>query len=244
MGEKPKTLETLLQHNVFTPGPHDRWRQGLSTPFLLLSEPTFNTTLFPERAWQDAVALLKEIYPAGRKGHFFILDGLIDDWRFFYTKHEFRRLPQEHAPPEKGAATHDFDVLTSKLDQARRYLQQIPHNVELHYFYGPTDMANMVECYNGKIDDLAKQVEGIRRAIQKVDTVVQRMDTFADNSEAEETKKYQTLETDHKHRLSKTEAAYSQKAQDKKTLTLRQKTLGRATRPETRQRLEEEVRTL
>src|SRR3989338_1363355 len=161
------SLEDMLRQNIATQGPHDRIFNGKSTPFVLMSEPKMNTNLFPEKAWGQLVTLLKEMYPEGKKGNMMIVGGIIDDWKFFYSKKEFLRLPQENISVfnKQDKLANNLEHLSGKLNRAREFLMQIPLNVAVHYFLGFPDMNNMIELYNCKVDEFAKYVEGIHRSL-------------------------------------------------------------------------------
>lgn len=181
---KKSSLESILEENIYSKKPFERMKECRSTPIPILSNlKADEARIFDEKAWGDFIGILKEMYPKGTSGDLILCGGVINKWRFSYSKYEFQRLQQtqfEGAESEGG----NFDELEWRMKQAEKYISMIPDNVRIHYTYGAEDMANMIECYSTNIDHFAKYIEGIHRGMKRLEKTIEKTVGAVDKLEA------------------------------------------------------------
>lgn len=181
------TIDKILEQDVFTEKPIREHAHHVT----MLSDLKVDTDYFNHESWKDFTNMLGELYPKEKEGHVFMVGGLISTWRFFFSKHEFKRLPQQRIYRDNPKK---IDQMLEKREKVKEVLSQIPENVTTHIFYDKTDLENMTEMYSGFVDEVAKTINTFSKTLNNIQTIINRTNTYLTDFPAKHNKHLQQLE--------------------------------------------------
>lgn len=189
------TLDKLLEKDIYTPEPTRKHAHHA----VMLSDLKVDTDYFNHESWKDFTNMLTELYPENEEGHVFMVGGIISTWRFFFSKHEFKRLPQQRIYRNNHAK---IDQMLEKREKVKEILSEIPKNVTTHIFYDKTDMKNMIEMYSGFVDEVAKTINTFSKNLDNVESIINRTNNYLIDTPIKYDKSLQKLEDKYSRRRS------------------------------------------
>ncbi len=186
-----ESLDDILVKRVYSEDAFERLSGGHSTPiFMMGSFLADNKRIFSDRAWKGYVKVVEDTLAKLPNGDndpsvtMIMAGGLIDNWRFFYTKHEFNRLQQTDFS-DMSLSQEEMQEFDDRLKRVKEKLDMLPPKVKLHYFYSEKDNKNMIETYSYAIEKFQQLVGGVHSELL---TTIKTLHRFTKNYELFERK--------------------------------------------------------